>query len=201
MPRRPSQLKDYVREEASEYEYDLDSVQEIEAGTEDATVIRVLLEDAEDEADQVGFEVSRPDVDQGRQMFNRQVQQGLRALRDKFHGNERGSSRDIDPDSTDDTDSTSREDERDTTSIDTQQDQSDPDYTQPTNTGSMGPVAVTLTIDEDGQQELLDEMEALVEDIEDATVTTAELDAVESRIDEIDERLADIEDTLSMIGD
>ncbi len=183
--RSTTELKDYVWEEAEEMGVEIESVREI-SDNNDGTTLRVLLEDGDTEADQVGFQVSRPNVDTGRNMFNRRVANGLRELRKRL----RGDTGDIDQSATDPQTETDQNDQEPT---------SEPtlDITTPPS----GSLSVTVKLDDDSQSELEAEFEALLEEIEDSTVSPGQLEELETRIDDIDSRLQKFEETFSAFAD
>ena len=191
-----SRLKDYIREEAEEYEFELDAIREIEDEDTDGVTLRIIAEDGETEADQVGFQVLRPNINQGRSVFNQNVLAGLRELRDHYRDDRDGdTSRDLDPsneqadiDQLDD--DTGNESSSTVTPSNSTQQQQDP----------LGPLGVELTIDEESEEDLIAEFESLVEEIEEITVSESDLEELVERVDEIETRLTNLEEQLSMIG-
>lgn len=196
--RSVSQLKDFVYDESDEYpSFELDDVREVGDG-DDGVTIRVIAEDGEKEADQVGFQVVRPNIDQGREMFNRSVLSGLRELRDRYR-DDRSTDRDTNPD-------TESEQPDETTET--------PDSTTTRSDGTaenavarssaqnspLGPLSVSLSIDDDDREQLLEEIDSIIDEIEDEVASESDIDRIEARLDEVDQRLTNLEDALSMIG-
>lgn len=192
--RSVSKLKDFVYDEADEYpSFELDDVREVGDG-DNSVVLRVLVEDGETEADQVGFEVTRPNIDQGREMFNRSVLSGLRELRDLYRD-----------DRSNDRDRRSEQDEDVTEEETTQSEPTEAQSETPSGDSSgqdtqLGPVGVSLSIDDDDREFLVTEMQSAISEIEDEVASDTDIDRIESRLDEIDQRLTDLEEALSMIG-
>ena len=196
--RSATELKDYVRREAKEMGVELESVREI-SDDGDGVTIRVLLEDGETESDQVGFQVSRPNVDTGRNMFNRRVANGLRELRSRLRD-------DSDSNSTD-TDNTSDPAVNESSQSDQASDVGDTSSTvdnkraNSQSIGSnLGSLSVQVELEDDSRSELVGEFESVLDEIQESTVSEAQLDDLEERIDAVDSRLQKLEETLSMVG-
>jgi len=196
--RSATELKDYVRREAKEMGVELESVREI-SDDGDGVTIRVLLEDGETESDQVGFQVSRPNVDTGRNMFNRRVANGLRELRSRLRD-------DSDSNSTD-TDNTSDPAVNESSQSDQASDVGDASSTvdnkgaNSESIGSdLGSLSVQVELEDDSRSELVGEFESVLDEIQESTVSEAQLDDLEERIDAVDSRLQKLEETLSMVG-
>lgn len=182
--RNESTLKDYVWEEAEELGVDLESVETV-SNTEDSVTLRVLLKDGDSEKDQVGFQASRPNVDTGRNMFNRRITNGLRELRKIQRGESDSSSEETSDPST--TGETEESPVVETDSV-PPSDQAEP---------QLGSLSVRVDLDEDSRSELTAEFESIFEDIQDSTVSPEQLESIEQRIDDLDSRLRKFEETFS----
>lgn len=196
--RSATELKDYVRREAKEMGVEIESVREISDDT-DGVTIRVLLEDGETESDQVGFQVSRPNVDAGRNMFNRRVANGLRELRSRLRDDSDSNS--ADTDNTSDPAVNERSQSDQTPAV---EDTSLPVDTERTNSQSidsnLGSLSVQVELEDDSRSELIGEFESVLDEIQESTVSEAQLEDLEERIDAVDSRLQKLEETLSMVG-
>lgn len=195
--RNTSQLKEYVYEEADEYpSFELDAVRQV-ANDDEGVTLRILVEDAEDESDQIGFQVTRPDMEQGRQMFNKRVLNGLRELRDRYRDDRDSSSRDIEPstDSETDTDPVDR-----STEVADQQTGSRGSQQRDIGGEPLGPLEVTLSLDNDAEAELVEEFESLVEEIDELTASQESVDDLDERLNDVENRLTQLEEALSMVG-
>lgn len=200
--RSTSKLKDFVYDEAEEYpSFDLDDVREI-SDDSDGITLRVLVEDAPDESDQVGFQVTRPNMakGRGRQMFNDRVLNGLRELRDRYRDDRGDNSRDIDASSDPEDASDRQETDRDDT-IDDGRDVDGVTNSSAISDADVGPLSVTLGIDEDARDELVEEFNAVLEELEETSASTDAVDDIEERLDDIDDRLTQLEDALSVVGE
>lgn len=188
-------------DEAEEYpSFDLDDVREISDGG-DGITLRILETDAEDESDQVGFQVTRPNMSdgRGRQIFNDRVLSGLRELRDRFRDDRGDESRDFDASSDSEDASDRQETDRDDT-IDDGRDVDAIANSSAIDDADVGPLSVTLGIDEESRDELVEEFNAVLEELEEASASTETVEEHEERLDDIDDRLTQLEDTLSMVG-
>lgn len=197
--RNPGKLKDFVYDEADEYSsFELDDVRVV-TNDDNGVTLRVLSEDGDEEADQVGFQVTRPRMDQGRQMFNERVLNGLRELRNRYRDDRGETSREFDPSSPNEAELDDRQetDHEDTEAPSSRETTGTVD--RPSN-DPLGPLAVTLSVDEDAEQALVEEFESIVEEIDDVSASQDALDEVEERLDAIDDRLTQLEEALSMVG-
>jgi len=191
--RSTTQLQDYVRREADELGIDLESVKVVETD-DDSTVIRVLLKDGDVESDQVGFQVSRPNVDAGRNMFNRRVANGLRELRKRIRDEESDDDSETEPKETGDL-PTEKEDHDSTAS----EAVSVGDSSTPTDSVN-GDLSVHVELSEESRSELIDQFTSIKQDIGETTASTDDLQTLEERIDDVDARLKAIEDALSLFA-
>lgn len=204
--RSASRLKEYVNTEAEEMGVDLDAVREVETDA-DGTTIRVLAVDGETEADQVGFQVTEPNVETGRQMFNRRLGNGLRTLRSRLKDDE-----DSDSNSQDQAqnvgESTSENNGRQednglnspstasgsaTSNTTTSASQTPPGH-------ELGQLSVSVALEDDSRSDLTSQFESLLDDLESETVSDTQFDELEERVDDIDDRLASIEEKLSLLS-
>ena len=171
---------------------DLDDVREIETDTRGVTV-RVLAVDADDERDQVGFDVTRPPGDMGREMFDRRLREGLREL--KRVVNRGGDETDDELDSVT---------EPDTEDIDRmEEDEFDDRENLSTNVPStevIETVGMRVSLDDGSLQDLCEELDDVFEQFDDRAVSEERVDELEDRLDDVDSRLTALEEQLSMLG-
>ena len=195
-------LKESVEREAELHPVEIDAVKHIDTD-EPGTTLRILETDAEDESDQVGFQVTKPESDMGRQVFGERLGDGFRALVDHLRDGD-----------TDDSDSERQRSEDQ--SMDAEDMSSDdpgyggektgdtemkpnPKHPSPP-TREVGTFSITTTVDEDSLEQLVEELDRTFEEITDEFVDEEVVESNENRIDDLDERLSLVEEKLAALG-
>lgn len=166
---------------------DIEDVRAVETDVDGATV-RVLLVDAEDEVDQVGFDVTRPPGQHGEEFFDQQLRDGLRKLKRR----------------TLDRESSSQAGEQAGDS-EPARDTSTTQATTPTHQARSGAthtagVSLDVTMDDTALEGLRSEMQDVFDEFESQTVSAERFDELESRLTDIDERLSTLEERLSSLA-
>jgi len=164
---------------------DLDAIREVNTDG-NGTAVRVLLEDAADEADQVGFQTSKPPGTVGQNMFRKRLKQGMRELKNIRDGTQTNSGERAE-------ESVETEAPTDTEDVVRTEDQASTDVVSDNAQQSLE-VGVTLT--DDSLSELTDALDETT-----AAMPSAErVDEIESRLDTIEDRLDDVEERFSMLA-
>jgi len=195
-------LKETVEREAELHPVEVDAVKHIN-DDQPGTTLRILETDAEDEADQVGFQVTKPESDMGRQVFNERLGDGFRALVDHLRNgdtddsdSERQSSEDQSMDAAD----MSSDDPGDTgEQTEDAETKPNPQHQSPP-TREVGTFSITTTVDEDSLEQLVEELDRTFEEITDEFVDEETVESNTDRIDELDERLSLVEEKLAVLG-
>lgn len=198
--RSVSRLKEYAESEAEDMGIEIDAVREVETDT-DGVTIRVLETDAENEADQVGFQVSRPNVDTGRNMFNRRLANGLRSLRSHIKDDDSESDSTSEVESDPEDGSTKNQSETPSpqhTSAVVDENSATRSDTPPTT--ELGGFSVRVELEEESRSEITDSLESTLDEFEEQTISVEEFRELEQRIEDVDERLQSLEEHLSMFG-
>lgn len=196
-------LKESVEREAEMHPVELDAVRHIKnEDGESGITLRVLETDAEDEADQVGFQVTKPNTQMGRQVFSERLGQGFRALTDHLRDTGDSDNSDSERQVSDVSDATTSEATDDTEEQVEQPDQSNttskPAQSQPTR--EVGSFSITTELDDDSLNALADELDNTFEDITDELPDEERIGDIEDDIDDLDDRLSVLEEKLAMLG-
>lgn len=197
-------LKESVEREAELHPVELDAVKHVETDDSDAGItLRVLETDAADESDQIGFQITKPDTQMGRQVFSERLGSGFRALTDHLRDN--GSDDDSDSERQGSTDEDNFDPEPETQSV--------PEESQMTHddaeTGErmanpphreVGEFSITTTVDDESLERLMEELDNTFEEITDEFVDEAQVNGNTDAIEDLDERLSAVEEKLAMLG-
>jgi hypothetical protein len=197
-------LIETVEREAELHPVELENIRHIENDDIDGITIRVLETDGETEADQVGFQVTKPNTQMGRQAFTERLESGLRSLTDHVRDND---------DTEDNADSERQNSEDDTTdseqdsqSVSESRDFSDEtesdgsNETIPTRSREVGSFSITTELDQDSLGKLSAELEDTFDELTDELPDEEKIADLEDNMDEIDDRLSVLEDKLAMLG-
>ena len=165
--------------EMQDLDDDLDAIREVSSDA-NGTVIRVLLEDAESEADQVGFQATKPPGQLNDTMFTKRLKNGMRELNDILAGKQPTQSNTAD---------TPDEDPRESSTTE----QTEPSDSVESDSTVSQVAEADLTVELAITNESIEEIRSVLSDeLEDAPRT--------ERVDEIDERLTSLEERLSLLG-
>lgn len=196
-------LIESVEREAETHPVEIEAIRHIE-GEEEGITLRVLETDADSEADQVGFQVTKPNTQMGRTVFSERLGQGFRALSD--HIRDGGD----DEDGSDDNEQLSEGDDTDEEPnpepvSENSQMMSDTESvptgdTVPEPTQEVGSFSITTELNEDSLNDLSAELDNTFEEITDELPDEARISEIEDDIDELDERLSVLEEKLAMLG-
>lgn len=191
--------KKFLEREAKKRSIDLDDVRVAEDVEAKGTVIRVVETDADNERDQVGFQIEMPTGPNSFQSFKMKGKEYLDALRDHLDEKRGGSSSDDADSSGDggadgDGGTASGSEDQDVPSASSQ---SIPSGVQQTSGHGL---SLRVGLDEDSLEELRDDLEDLLEEIDEATVGEEELTEVKEEVADINERVTAIEERLSMLA-
>lgn len=180
-------LRDRIEREADLQDVELETIRVIDSES-DGTTFRILAEDGETEAEQVGFQVTKPPGPLGEEMFTNQLDDGMRQLKRLLNGEDPNPEPEPDPepeptdsDTTTSTDPTGRE-------VETER-----------SAPEMG-VALTVSMDDDSLTELRNELSDVLEDYDERTVAETRVAELEEQLEELDARIEKLEETLSMLG-
>jgi hypothetical protein len=185
---------DKIERQAEQKGIELDTVNEVESDG-DGTTFRVLEQDAPNEVDQVGFEITHPEGPLSRNMFDTQLRKYLESLQSTISGSD-----------TDDDEETSEPTDADKAL--TADAESDPteshidngvsETTSDRNVRVEPDIAIeaVLSIDEDSLTEVEQELSATIDD---ELGDVNDIIELADRVDELDERLSKIEDGLSTL--
>lgn len=184
---RSGSTKNRIKREADSYGIELDAIRTVDSDGR-GTVFRVLETDADDEVNQVGFQVQKMPNSRGPDMFENRLQDGLRQLRDVV----RDGSTDSEPRSIEELEDNEADDTDESTSSSTE-DESVPNTVERVEKQ----LGLRVTMDDESLETFRDELEALLDEQDD---TDARLTMVEDDIDDLDGRITSIEQTLSAIG-
>lgn len=195
-------LIDTVEREAEMHPVDIEAVRHIEGDDSDGITIRVLETDATAESDQVGFQVTKPNTDMGRQIFTERLGSGFRSLSDHLRSDD-----DSDDDPDDDTlKETSSDQTESTESSSTENSRRE----EPMDDGSatdeiietreVGTFSITTSLNEDSLDRLSTELDTTFEEITDELPDEERIENIENDVDDLDERLSTLEQKLAMLG-
>jgi len=203
---------------------DLDAIREIDTDADGVTV-RVLLEDAESETDQVGFDSTRPRGQMADQMFRDSLRNGMRDLK-RYLRNDglEDDTTQADDETVADTDDTDDSGTDNSVTDDSGTDDSDTHNKTEMRAESAGDpaggnetvasephgreadelrvktVALKTELAEDSLDSLRADLDETLEEAQNECVGKPRIEDVEARLKEIDKRLTAIEEQLSMLG-
>lgn len=190
-------LIEKVEDEAEMQGVELDAVRQVDSDANGIT-IRVLETDADNEADQVGFQVTKPNVETGRTMFNKRLSDGMRSLRDILKDDDDGSDDDSEEEFEPESETSSE-----TTEAMSDMASSHDEYAKPsteTTHQEVGEFELTASVDDESLEALRDELDTMFDEVNEEFVTSEEAEAIDDRLDDLDDRLTSLEETLSMLG-
>lgn len=186
-------LQRRVEREAETSGVEIEAVRVVPDDDVEGTVIRILHKDADNEADQVGIQVVKPNTELGDQMFQNRLSDSLSELRRYV----RGSSETTTADSESET-STVDDTEVETPSVTETENQ--PQTEQTTAPTIESSITLGVQIDDNSLEDVQDELRGVFEEYEAVTASETRADALEERIDSLDARLESIEEKLSLLG-
>lgn len=195
-------LIESVEREAEMHPIELDAIRHVETDDDGAGItIRVLETDAISSEDQVGFQVTKPNTQMGRQVFSERLGQGLRSLashvRDKDDESDSEGQRskgDIETESTDDIPDTDDYAKEYDGSVPTGSETA----SQPTH--EIGEFTVTARIGDESLAGLQKELDDAFEDISDEIPSEERIANIEEKQDDLDDRLSVLEEKLAILG-
>lgn len=200
-------LRDRVNREAKTRDIDIDSVEHVDTESE-GTTVRVLYKDAPDEADQIGFQVTKPPGPMGDQMFGEQLQNGFRELRNYLRGTDTNSGSDSDTDTASESD-TEAADTPSPSGSDTgaspspsrtDDTEADPDATSTASPG-VGEINHEVTLETRLAQEDHEAMRTAMQEFADQFQAKEErINELQTQLDEMDNRVEKLENAIANIG-
>lgn len=197
-------LIESVKREAEMHQVELDAVRHIEDEDSDVGItLRVLETDAENEADQVGFQVTKPNTQMGRQVFSERLSQGFRALSDHLRDGDDSNGEDSERQIPDEDASSEPEMTEDAATESTEpntQPNSAPAPKQSQPTREVGSFSITTELDDDSLEALAAELDDTFDSITDELPDEERIDGLKEDIDDLDKRLSVLEEKLAMLG-
>jgi hypothetical protein len=193
-----------VFREADTRDIDIDSVEHVDTESE-GTTMRVLYEDAPDEKDQIGFQVTKPPGPMGDQMFGEQLQNGFRELRNYLRGTDTDAESDGDTETeteTNDTPSPSGSDTGTSPSPSRTDDTAEPaDTSEPTTREVTRDVEHVVTLETtlaDADHEAL--RTAMAELGDNFQMKEERIDELQQEVDTLEDRVDKLESVIENIG-
>lgn len=175
-------LRDRIHREADLQDVEIEAIRTIDTESE-GTTLRILHADAEDEADQVGFQITKPPGPHADQMFSDRLEDGMRQMSDLVNGTGGESSTSTQSSEPSETSDTSEPSER----------------TQMADSGAtesahetleneiLESVELTVELDEDSLESVRSEVADVLEEYDARSVDTARVDELEARIERIEQ--------------
>lgn len=200
-------LKESVEREAEMHPVELDAIRHIEnEDGESGITLRILETDGETEADQVGFQITKPNTQMGRQVFSERLGQGFRALSDHIRNGDDASESDSERQVSDTEDSVETE-TAEAPVPDNSKHMEDDNSPAPAGhrepsppTREVGSFSITTSLDEDSLEALATELDSTFEDITDELPDEERISGIEDDIDDLDDRLSVLEEKLAILG-
>lgn len=196
-----SPLRQQIEREAEMQDIDLDAINQIESDSP-GTTVRILLEDAEDESDQVGFQVTKPPGQMGEQMFSDRLEDGMRKLARLARGEDPQPEPDERPNPTESIDSDDpTESDRPTRSDESTTMERQPMSEKPSSKKvPLETFDFTVSMDDESLDGVREQLTAALEAYDERSVDAEDVAELEARIDDVESRVSDLESTLSMLG-
>lgn len=202
-------LRDRIEREAEMQDLELDSIERVENDSP-GTTMRILLEDAEDEADQVGFQVTKPPGQLGEQMFSDRLDEGIRKLARLSRGEDPAPDDEsqLEPDPAE-SDGSAETETSDDSIQQTRSDRSDETTSterqpNPERSGSkqvpLETFDFTVEMDEGSLSDVREQLTAALEAYDERSVDQQDVAELEARLDDVESRIDELESTLSMLG-
>lgn len=187
-------LRSRVEREAETSGVDIEAVRVVPDDDVEGTVVRILHKDAENETDQVGIQVVKPNTELGDQMFQNRLSDSLSDLRRHVRGSSETTTDDVEPTEADVDDAEVKTSSASSTRSPAPTDEQ---TEAPTIESS---ITLGVQIDDNSLEDVQSELRETFEEYEAVTASENRADALEERIDSLDARLESIEEKLSLLG-